>query len=77
MGFNCIQCGEREIWTHETLPHLCLDCFLKQSNWQDKYPAMPLALQRQSAWIVVHNPHIYTDPDIRTFMQEQLRTWPS
>lgn len=32
MGFDCVSCGEREIWAFECLPNECTNCFKK------KYP---------------------------------------
>ena len=39
MGFNCLECGQREIWSFEAMqpywfpafdkPFICLDCFEK------------------------------------------------
>lgn len=29
MGFDCKSCGEREIFTRETFPNMCFDCYVE------------------------------------------------
>lgn len=40
MGFDCIDCKEREIWVFETYPKLCYECYISHhisSSEKKKY----------------------------------------
>ncbi len=44
MGFDCIKCGENEIWDHETLMDICRDCYHKlKLGDPNLYPKNPQA----------------------------------
>jgi hypothetical protein len=33
MGFDCIVCGDREIWSFESaIPEMCQDCYVARNN---------------------------------------------
>ncbi len=47
MGFNCIECGDREIWSFETLPNICMKCFKNNHDWPKKIKFLPIEIQKR------------------------------
>jgi len=48
MGFECVLCGQREIWSFESIvrPKVCLECIKKSASWKCKEIAEHRRLQK-------------------------------